>query len=426
MWWMSIPHISIVSGCLLAGNNPNTLAGITLPRETLPKIPTEGDLWSIMARQVLNITDRAMGLTYDAKYKPAWMWNRGRSKREWLLRLCEEYHGHDGHDFLPALKRDISMGWLDWLTLSVFALLLFLIPCMFGFLTSYYTPQIGLACRSLTFLMYGCAQTWLLLLWIWNLTWRDSTWRARRRGLIIFPSADNQTVQMSTPTTESSPSKAENGVAVTIKVDGVNIEQGAQASQLEQTGSPSPTANSEPIATTEQLPKNGVQEIFSRLSEARWFQKSPNRRLSSATIRRASTATLRSSSGVSRVGFVIFWLLMAIGFATAVFSAIGGTMMQVMGVYRNCLCQINVSVWRHGRSKANLKLSTNSAEDIEQALKYWIPMGVAASLFLGLVTYVAWWYQRRLRFRFTELVGKLDCKLPPSVPGQDSSSPRHK
>ena len=85
-----------------------------------------------MTRQVLNITDRAMGLTYDAKYKPAWMWNRGRSKREWLLRLCEEYHGRDGHDFLPALKREINMAWLDWLTVSVFALLLFLIPCMFG------------------------------------------------------------------------------------------------------------------------------------------------------------------------------------------------------------------------------------------------------------------------------------------------------
>ncbi len=28
MWWMIIPHISIISGCLLAGNNPNTLEGV--------------------------------------------------------------------------------------------------------------------------------------------------------------------------------------------------------------------------------------------------------------------------------------------------------------------------------------------------------------------------------------------------------------
>ena len=93
-------------------------------------------------------------------------------------------------------------------------------------------------------------------------------------------------------------------------------------------------------------------------------------------------------------------------------------MMQVMGVYRNCLCQINVNACRHGRSKANLKLSTNSAEDIEQALKYWIPTGGAASSFLGSVTYVAWWYQRRQRFRFTELVGRLDDKFPLNVPEQ--------
>ena len=413
MWWSSIPHIAIVSGCLLAGNNPNTLAGITLPRRRLQRVSNGGHFWSTLTEPLLDVTDRVVGLTYDANYKPAWMWNRGRSKREWLLRLCEEFREHDRRDYLPALKAEISMGWLDWLTVSVFAFLLFFIPCLFGFLTSFYTPQIGLSCRSLTFLMYGCAQTWLLLLWIWNLTWRDNNWRARRRGLDVYARADQQLSHMSTAAANPSPGETEDGIALVA-----NTEHETQSSLLTQTGGPSQTANNEANASAKQAPNSGFQEIFSSLSEARWFPRSSNQRPFSDENRAPSQGALLSSSGISRLGFIIFLLLMAIGFAAAVFSAIGGTMMQIMGVYRNCLCQINVNTWLHGRNEATLQISTNSAEDIQQASRYWIPMGGAASGFLGLVAYVAWWYQRRLRFRFTELVERIDEKLPRDGPGE--------
>jgi hypothetical protein len=412
MWWSSIPHIAIVSGCLLAGNNPNTLAGITPPRGRPQRVWNSSHFWSTLTEPLLDVTDRVVGLTYDAKYKPAWMWNRGRSKREWLLRLCEEFQGHDRDDYLPALKAEISMGWLDWLTVSVFAFLLFFIPCLFGFLTSFYTPQIGLSCRSLTFLMYGCAQTWLLLLWIWNLTWRDNNWRARRRGLGVYARADQQLSHMSPAAANPSPSETKDGITLVA-----STERGAQSSLLMPAGGPSQAANNEPSASTKQAPNSGFQEIFSSLSEARWFRRPSNQRPFPDENRALPQGDLLSSSGISRLGFIIFWLLMAIGFAAAVFSAIGGTMMQIMGVYRNCLCQINVNTWLHERSEATLQISTNSAEDIRQASRYWIPMGGAASGFLGLVAYVAWWYQRRLRFRFTELVDKIDKKLPQNGPG---------
>jgi len=418
MWWSSIPHIAIVSGCLLAGNNPNTLAGITPPRGKLQRVWNSRHFWSTLTEPLLDVTDRVVGLTYDAKYKPAWMWNRGRNKRDWLLRLCEEFQGHDRHDFLPNLKAEISMGWLDWLTVSVFAFLLFFIPCLFGFLTSFYTPQIGLSCRSLTFLMYGCAQTWLLLLWIWNLTWRDNNWRARRRGLDVYAIADYQLSHMSPAAANPLPGKTEGGIAPMIHVGVASTEHEAQSSLLMQAGDPSPAADNEPNASTEQAPNSGFREIFSNLSEARWFRRSSNKRPSSDENRALSHGGLSSGSGISRLGFIIFWLLMAIGFAAAVFSAIGGTMMQIMGVYRNCLCQINVNTWLHGRDEATLQVSTNSAEDIQQASRYWIPMGGAASGFLGLVAYVAWWYQRRLRFRFTELVEKIDERHPRNGSGK--------
>jgi hypothetical protein len=417
MWWSSIPHIAIVSGCLLAGNNPNTLAGITPPRGRLHRVLGRQNLWSTLTEPLLGVTDRVVGLTYDAMYKPAWMWNRGRSKREWLLRLCEEFRGHDRQDFLPALEAQISMGWLDWLTVSVFAFLLFFIPCLFGFLTSFYTPQIGLSCRSLTFVMYGSAQTWLLLLWIWNLTWRDNNWRARRRGVEVYARADRQLSHMPTAAADPSSRESKDVIVPIIHVDGASTEHETRSSLLTQAGDPSPLpANSEPNASTEQASRINFGEIFSSLSEARWFQSSPNQGPSSDEDRALAQGPAPSISGISRLGFIIFWFLMAIGFAAAVFSSIGGTMMQIMGVYRNCLCQINVNTWLHGRQEATLQLSTNSAEDIQQASKYWIPMGGAASAFLGLVAYVAWWYQRRLRFHFTELVGRIDRGLPPNGP----------
>ena len=46
---MTIPHIAVISGLLLAGNNPNTLEGIT-GRETIDSAPLKWKVsrsWSI-------------------------------------------------------------------------------------------------------------------------------------------------------------------------------------------------------------------------------------------------------------------------------------------------------------------------------------------------------------------------------------------
>ena len=57
---MTIPHVAIVSSFLLAGNNPNILEGIV----GLPTIEKKPSLkWHFLL------------LTYDSRYKPAWIWN---------------------------------------------------------------------------------------------------------------------------------------------------------------------------------------------------------------------------------------------------------------------------------------------------------------------------------------------------------------
>lgn len=48
--------------------------------------------------------------------------------------------------------------------------LLIYVPFVLAFLTSYFTPPIGLACRSLTSGVYACSQAGQIILWFWSNT----------------------------------------------------------------------------------------------------------------------------------------------------------------------------------------------------------------------------------------------------------------
>ncbi len=85
-------------------------------------------------------------------------------------------------------------------------------------------------------------------------------------------------------------------------------------------------------------------------------------------------------------------------------------MMQITGVYRNCLCNVPIKHWRRSHWGTAFTLSTDSSEDIERAKTWWKITGVGAIAFLGVITFVGWWYQRRLRYQFKLLVDRLDEK----------------
>ncbi|KAH0541551.1 hypothetical protein FGG08_003963 [Glutinoglossum americanum] len=272
MWWMVIPHISIVSGFLLAGNNPNTLEGVVGRRGG----PREQALFGIFE------------LVYESRYRPAWMWFRGRSKRDWTERVLSTYiqapMGGNDPD-MELFKKRTKFTMSDWATVGSIVYALILIPDLLAFLTSYNTPRIGLGCRSLTFLVYAICQLWLMLLWIWKFNSRSKkpSWRYLWNALTIL------------------------------------------------------------------------------------------------------------------------------GGLGAVFTAIGGTMMQIMGVYRNCYCDLPIQYWGNERDPgAWVTLSTNTKLDIEKAATYWKGSGGGAIAFLGLICYSGWWYQRRLKGVFGDMVGKID------------------
>lgn len=159
-WYMTIPHIAIISGLLLAGNNPNILEGV---------FATERDETS----DDIQFMGLHFELAYPSCYKVAWQWLRGDTKKKWINNLIETYEtrhvfgNRDRDSDIDHLRLVTTLSPLDWfLILSLVALLLG-VPFVLAFLTAFFTPEIGLSCRSLTFTVYACLEFSQVLLWLW-------------------------------------------------------------------------------------------------------------------------------------------------------------------------------------------------------------------------------------------------------------------
>jgi len=289
MWWMTIPHVAVVSGCLLAGNNPNTLEVIACgadETEAWPPIDSShsGNGASSWYKA---LTSKWYKPFYATAYQPAWMWDRGRSKRAWIRLIT---------DTNELVMDKYVVGKADWAYLIIFTLLLIGAPFVLAFLTSFYTPTVGMSCRSFTFLLYFLFQFWLSVIWFWDfLDERD-----RSVGWLTFSH---------------------------------------QASKI----------------------------------KGSWF--------------------------------IFYWFVTGLGLIGSTFTALVGTFLQLLGAYRNCLCDIPMKDW--SSKDASLVISTNTAASIFYAQEYWVPTGVTSIVLLIVVCYVGWWYQRHWRLRFNELIVKI-------------------
>ena len=304
-WWMTIPHVAIVSGCLLAGNNPNIFEGIICNLRSMPKPEKSQGLWEtvweIIARRrkstsppqqlwkdADNIFINIYGPFYESQYQPVWMWNRGQNKQKWINRVQRLYNENPKKMKHPTLTGKLPLlNWIAWSYLVFFAVFLILGPFVLAYLTAYYTPTVGLSCRSFTFVLYFICQGWLSITWGWKF---HNTYR-RMEG-----EADEKT-------------------------DHVDV-------------------------------------------------------------------ALFISTGI--------------GFCGAMLTTIAGTFMQIVGVYRNCKCMIPMNAW--GSSSSPVVLSTNTAQQIDLAGRYWLKTSIASIVWLVVTCYVGWWYQRHWRSFFKTLV----------------------
>ena len=165
IWWMGIVHVAAISGLLLASNNPSTAAAIVkLRRITMSlrrrlRLAEQRDEMEDRIQAQIEAWSR-LSLTYEARYEPVWMWNRGKSKALWLHRTGAWDH--------PWFRKKIEMTIQGWIALGLVTYFLVLFPCALAIWINYNIVPIGLMCRSMSILAYACAQCILILLSAWS------------------------------------------------------------------------------------------------------------------------------------------------------------------------------------------------------------------------------------------------------------------
>ena len=101
------------------------------------------------------------------------------------------------------------------------------------------------------------------------------------------------------------------------------------------------------------------------------------------------------------VGIAVAIFLLLPAWISAVFTTFAGTLMEITGIYENCLCE-STGYWIFGFG-STVSLATDTLEDRNASL-HWKIAGYIALFFLSFVTYLAWWCQRYLREKFVDRV----------------------
>lgn len=317
--WMVIVHVSIISGCLLASNNPSTSTAIVgLPPDPQPPLRRAPTLLDRNGRSISKMASFKLwlGLTrethrmrhlpffhpaYVTRFQPVWLWSRGVNKMRWL---------ENSHVFSNQLFRDrFKLSTFDWIFYIIIpTIVLIILPPGAGGVVSYATPPVGFACRSLSFVCYASLQSAL-----------------------------------------------------------------------------------------------GLISLLRYYFEGKGFLKEhPRRRLF-----------------FSNTGFTISVILT---FGSA-FTSVGGTLMQVMGVYRNCFCYVIASAWwevmLHSLDPGYVINVAVDTENLRNSSQNWVYMGTTATGSMAVACYVGYWYQRSVRKRFVKEVENLFPEPPQRTGGYE-------
>lgn len=193
---MIIMNVAIISGCLLANNNPSTSSGIvgynlhpasishsasTVPVMQVSKAgftikkmmvieqtsmqdlmqPIEEQKASFLRRALLDPRGMLLGWSnaYHTKFQPVWMWDRGSNKMNWIK--ATNGWTMDDKMFKDSIKFT-TWGW--FLKIYLPTLILVSLPPLAGAFVAYKTPPVGLGCWSLSFVVYAVCQMALAFL----------------------------------------------------------------------------------------------------------------------------------------------------------------------------------------------------------------------------------------------------------------------
>lgn len=299
--WMVVVHVAIVSGCLLAANNPATSTAIVGQYQEQTKDPLSPPLFeargnfqdpvtSIIWYRLVDpliylrslVVFYCLSDAYEGIFQPVWMWRRGAEKRRKIMRSGAWNQTRD-----PDKQEILKLTLRSWSVIWVFAVILVALPPAAGAVVSYSTPPIGWSCRSLSFIIYAGCQIILCTTYAFHQRWGH-----------------------------------------------------------------------EPV---------GARPWYSRIL--------------------AHNA----------------WNVLPLLFSG--FCCIGGTVMQTIGVFRNCFCYVITNKWLN-LDEAYVNLASDT-EEARNSTQNWITMGLAATLFMVATSWFGWLYQRSVRDWYLDAVHNL-------------------
>lgn len=192
---MTVPNLAIIASAMLAATNPDALQGIVWDggeaasrkrkgtarahtvREKILNLPVIG--WIAKRLHGIELVEQA----YDGHFETVSLWNRGSNKRRWIHEAIRDYSSTYDHSTgttngsskdkimtPPEQVRDaLREDWSDIVNALLASAIILITPTTLAFITSYNMPRKGMACRSLTYLIYGISQVIESLLWMWEL-----------------------------------------------------------------------------------------------------------------------------------------------------------------------------------------------------------------------------------------------------------------
>lgn len=292
---MIIVHVAIISGCLLASNNPSAVSVLVGDRADSRK-----NAW--------------LPSVYHTRFQPVSMWGRGQNKLAWLRTFCDQSNLSSGQrKALESMYNQARIGplaYMLWVLLPT--LILITLPPAAGAFVAWQTPPIGWGCRSLTLVSYASSQL-IMVLW---------------QELLFFTTQSWSSQPWTLPDTWRE-------VAPFLWYCSLDILHG---------------------------------------KVAQWCVR------------------------------LVYWMLCTI----SLFVGVGGTLMQVMGVYKNCFCYTNAQYWLN--LKAALVNVASDTYDQRHSSTNWIYMGAFATGFMGVCALLGWWYQKSIRTKYRLCVGNF-CKI---------------
>ncbi|PNP79829.1 hypothetical protein FNYG_06922 [Fusarium nygamai] len=106
---------------------------------------------------------------------------------------------------------------------------------------------------------------------------------------------------------------------------------------------------------------------------------------------------------------VIHWLCVLVFSVTvllALFTSIATTLMQIIGVFRNCFCYVNSGMWLDlNNAIVNVASDTTNRRNSSDG---WIVMGGVATVFMAVCSFFGWWFQMNIRVSFEDAIKDID------------------